>query len=88
MARWEVRVDSNLEGGLKAGDELTFFYPSSEWNMSQPFDCLCKQKECQGKISGAKDMSEEILSKYWLNQHIVELLEERKAGAKDNAVTN
>jgi hypothetical protein len=20
---------------------VTFFYPSSEWNMVQPFDCLC-----------------------------------------------
>jgi len=78
MEKWEVRVDSNLAGGLKAGDELTFFYPSSEWDMSQSFDCRCKQSGCQGKISGAKDMKREVLNQYWLNKHIVELLEEQK----------
>lgn len=41
MQRWEVRVSEDGEG-LKEGDELTFFYPSTEWSMAQPFDCLCK----------------------------------------------
>ncbi|KAH7119728.1 hypothetical protein B0J11DRAFT_68784 [Dendryphion nanum] len=77
MSRWEVRVNPDLERGLKVGDELTFFYPSTEWNMSQPFECLCKQAECNGKISGAKDMSVEVLKKYWLSQHIQELLEDQ-----------
>ncbi|KAF2745367.1 hypothetical protein M011DRAFT_479192 [Sporormia fimetaria CBS 119925] len=76
MARWEVRVNPDLEGGLKEGDELTFFYPSSEWHMAQPFDCLCKQEECRGRISGAKDMEAEVMRKYWLNEHIEELLRE------------
>lgn len=78
MNRWEVRVDSGLEGGLKAGDELTFFYPSTEWHMSQPFDCLCKKAECQGKITGAKDMPADVLKNYWLSQHIQELLQEQR----------
>lgn len=29
---------------IKAGDVLEFFYPSTEWNMSQPFDCSCGSK--------------------------------------------
>ena len=74
MERWEVRVG---EKGLKEGDELTFFYPSTEWEMSQPFDCQCGARECRGKITGAKDMSREILKQYWLNRHIEELLEEK-----------
>lgn len=76
MARWEVRVSPDLKEGLKEGDELTFFYPSSEWDMAQPFDCLCKQECCRGRITGAKDMSAEVLAQYWLNQHIEELLQE------------
>jgi hypothetical protein len=78
MEKWEVRVSDELEGGLKAGDELTFFYPSTEWSMAQPFECLCKTDVCKGVISGARDMDEEMLRGYWLNGHIEELLAERK----------
>jgi hypothetical protein len=76
MQRWEVRVSEDGEG-LKEGDELTFFYPSTEWSMAQPFNCLCKTGECAGEIKGAKDMSREILGRYWLNKHIEEMLAER-----------
>ncbi|KAF2734408.1 hypothetical protein EJ04DRAFT_512525 [Polyplosphaeria fusca] len=78
MSRWEIKVNPDLEGGLKVGDELTFFYPSTEWDMAQPFDCHCAQPECRGRISGAKDMPEMVLRKYWLNPHIEELLLEKK----------
>ncbi|KAF2205378.1 hypothetical protein GQ43DRAFT_437097 [Delitschia confertaspora ATCC 74209] len=84
MENWEVRVNPQLEGGLKEGDELTFFYPSSEWDMSQAFDCNCKEKECKGRITGAKDIGNEVLKKYWLNKHIEELLQERGDGKKAN----
>ncbi|KAF2275394.1 uncharacterized protein EI97DRAFT_434239 [Westerdykella ornata] len=77
MPRWEVRVNPDLKEGLRAGDELTFFYPSTEWDMAQPFDCLCKQPECRGRISGAKDMPAKVLAEYWLNPHIEELLHEK-----------
>lgn len=79
MARWEVRVNPDLEGGLKEGDELTFFYPSTEWSMAQPFDCLCKTSDCKNVIQGAKDMSLSDLDEYWLSEHIKELLHERDA---------
>ncbi|ORY17501.1 hypothetical protein BCR34DRAFT_474804 [Clohesyomyces aquaticus] len=79
MTRWEVRVSSDLVGGLKAGDELTFFYPSTEWDMAQPFDCRCREASCKGTISGAKDMAPSVLSEYWLNAHIEELLQEKSS---------
>ncbi|KAF2998507.1 hypothetical protein E8E13_003941 [Curvularia kusanoi] len=79
MARWEVRVNPDLEEGLKEGDELTFFYPSTEWEMAQPFECLCKTGGCKGVIKGAKDMRVADLDEYWLSEHIKELLHERDA---------
>lgn len=81
MQRWEVRVADDLAGGLKAGDELTFFYPSTEWHMAQPFECLCGKEECKGKIAGAKDMDEAVLTNYWLSEHIQELLDENRAAS-------
>ena len=68
-----------------------FFYPSTEWHMAQPFDCLCGKPSCRGRISGASDMTEEQLSGMFLNKHIHELLEQRKiadaaGGGSDGAV--
>ena len=71
----------SAERDLKEGDELTFFYPSTEWHMAQPFECLCGNKECRGRITGAKDMDKEVLGEYWLNGHVEELLEEKKAAS-------
>ncbi|KAF1828032.1 hypothetical protein BDW02DRAFT_314873 [Decorospora gaudefroyi] len=76
MERWEVRVAENGPG-LKEGDELTFFYPSTEWDMAQPFECLCKADGCKGKITGAREMDRGVLAQYWLNKHIEDLLAER-----------
>ncbi|KAI6715647.1 hypothetical protein JHW43_001849, partial [Diplocarpon mali] len=51
--------------GLAPGDELTFFYPSTEWDMAQGFDCLCGARACRGYISGAKEMPREQLDGMW-----------------------
>lgn len=77
MSKMEVRVVDGRD--LKEGDALTFFYPSSEWLMDQPFDCLCKTSSCCGRIAGARDMDEKVLRRYWLNPHIEELLSKKKA---------
>jgi hypothetical protein len=77
MERYEVRVVDDGQG-LKEGDELTFFYPSTEWHMAQPFGCLCKSGECRGEIKGARDMERGVLGRYWLNRHIEEMLAEKE----------
>ncbi|KAI1460909.1 hypothetical protein F4805DRAFT_415995 [Annulohypoxylon moriforme] len=69
--------------GLRVGEELTFFYPSTEWYMAQPFDCLCGKPTCRGRISGAKDMTRAQLEGVWLNGHIHELLKEQELGGKE-----
>ena len=63
---------------IKAGDELCFFYPATEWNMAQPFDCLCGSKSCIGKIQGAKYVSEEVLNNYKLTSFIQLMLNNKK----------
>lgn len=74
MQKMEVRVVDDRP--LRRGDPLTFFYPSSEWQMDQPFACTCGSGEgvCCGTISGAKTMDKSVLGRYWLNPHIEDLL--------------
>jgi len=81
MKKFEIRVVKGKD--LKIGDPLTFFYPSTEWDMAQPFDCNCGAKECHHWIDGAKNMDRDILGKYWLNEHIASLLAEEN-GTQNN----
>ncbi|KAG2428452.1 hypothetical protein HXX76_011572 [Chlamydomonas incerta] len=54
------------------GSQLTFFYPSTEWDMETPFDCCCGAAGCLGRIAGAKHLSDEQFARYRLNQHILD----------------
>lgn len=55
---------------LQPGNELTFFYPSTEWDMSQPFVCNCKTKDCLQLINGAAHLDKSTLQKYRLTNFI------------------
>ena len=55
---------------IAPGDEFTFFYPSTEWDMAEPFECLCGSAHCLGIIKGAKDIPDEILDTYQLTDFI------------------
>ncbi|MGH8909840.1 MAG: SET domain-containing protein [Egibacteraceae bacterium] len=59
---------------ITAGEELTFFYPSTEWEMVGPFKCMCGAPACLVWIAGAIDVPEEVLSRYELNDHIKQRL--------------
>ncbi|TPX10559.1 uncharacterized protein E0L32_008445 [Thyridium curvatum] len=74
--------------GLKAGEELTFFYPSTEWHMAQPFDCLCAKPSCRGRIAGAGQMTRDQLAGTWINGHIRQLLEERDSSNNNNGTSS
>jgi SET domain-containing protein len=39
---------------IAQGEEITFNYNSTEWEMSFPFMCLCGSKNCYKKIRGYK----------------------------------
>ena len=70
--------------GLSVGEELTFFYPSTEWDMAQGFSCFCDAPTCRGVIRGAKNMSARDLEGMWLNPHIRHMLEERDNVGNEN----
>ena len=59
---------------IKVGDELCFFYPATEWDMAQPFECLCGTKSCVKIIQGAAHLSKETLAKYKLTDFIQRML--------------
>ncbi|EJD39603.1 hypothetical protein AURDEDRAFT_116124 [Auricularia subglabra TFB-10046 SS5] len=77
--RMEVRVARGRP--LAPGDELTFFYPSSEWEMAQPFACRCGESVCKGWIAGARQMGRTRMQGMWLNRFIEELLDEEESRA-------
>lgn len=52
------------------GDEFTFFYPSTEWFMAEPFQCRCGEANCIGIIKGAKELSKDLLAHYRLTDFI------------------
>lgn len=55
---------------ITKGDELTFFYPSTELHMVQPFQCLCGSEHCIGLITGSTELSAESLMVHRLNDHV------------------
>ncbi len=63
---------------IQPGDEMVFFYPSTEWEMAQSFSCFCGSANCLGQINGAVHLSEEIISRYRFTEFIQEKLNSRK----------
>ena len=61
---------------IAAGEELTFFYPSTEWEMSSPFICLCGATNCIHVVAGARFLPLSTLENHFLNRHIRELMVE------------
>jgi len=60
---------------IRDGDDLLFFYPSTEWQMNEPFDCDCGSPDCVGEVCGAAEMDRDILVRHLLAPHIVRRLD-------------
>lgn len=73
----EVKVARDRD--VKPGDALTFFYPSTEWHMDRPFDCLCGAGEgvCLGEVAGSDKIDPKALDRWFVNEHIWQLARER-----------
>lgn len=59
---------------INAGDELTYFYPSTEWEMAQPFQCVCGSDNCLGNIGGASYLSKKVIAGYRFSDFIFKQL--------------
>jgi hypothetical protein len=59
---------------IKTGEELSFFYPSTEWEMAAPFICLCGSPRCIHVVAGARFLPLSTLEHHYLNRHIREMI--------------
>jgi hypothetical protein len=67
---------------IAEGDEMTFFYPSTEWDMVQPFKCYCGTSRCLGEIRGAAHINPQVLRSYTLTRFIQQQLHDRSSKEK------
>lgn len=63
---------------INPGDEFTFFYPSTEWEMVQPFTCYCGSSNCLDTIEGASRIEDKVLDEYRLTDFIKRKLKNRQ----------
>jgi len=59
---------------IERGEELSFFYPSTEWEMDAPFICLCGASNCIHVVAGARFLPLSTLENHYLNGHIREMM--------------
>ena len=59
---------------IEKGEELSFFYPSTEWEMDAPFICLCGASNCIHVVAGARFLPLSTLENHYLNKHIRDLM--------------
>ena len=62
--------------------ELTFFYPSTEWKMTQSFGCYCGSSQCLGEIKGAAFLSKDEQERYRFTDFIQQQLAKQPARMK------
>ncbi|KAG9101916.1 hypothetical protein FS749_001882 [Ceratobasidium sp. UAMH 11750] len=73
-AEWSFRAIRDI----RPGEELSFFYPSTEWDMDQAFECKCGAENCLGYISGAKDLSRaQLEERGFVSSYISKMLDQR-----------
>src|SRR5687768_13134476 len=59
---------------IEKEEELSFFYPSTEWEMDAPFICLCGASNCIHVVAGARFLPLSTLENHYLNEHIREMM--------------
>ncbi len=52
---------------IHSGDEITFDYETSEWDMAEPFHCLCGSPECRKLIRGFKHLDPSVREQLRVN---------------------
>ena len=67
---------------IQTEEEFSFFYPSTEWQMTQSFNCYCGHAACIGDIRGAAYLSKEAQDKYRFTDFIQEQLAKQSTRQK------
>lgn len=71
----EAHLNIKVLKKITPGDDITFFYPSTEWVMDEPFQCWCKSENCVKNVQGAKFIDlkrfEENKEKWGLSPYIL-----------------
>ncbi|KAJ3232978.1 hypothetical protein HDU78_006721 [Chytriomyces hyalinus] len=83
-----VDLEFNVVAAAKEiapGEPVTFFYPSTEWEMDQPFQCWCGSPKCLKVVQGAKGMHKTQLDQFAISKHILELAAERDSAIPKQA---
>jgi hypothetical protein len=85
-----VRIDTGrmlvvAACAVAAGEELTFFYPSTEWEMACPFACRCGAPDCIRLVAGARFLPASVVERHIASSHIRALLAERNAVSADRS---
>lgn len=71
---------------IEKGDELSFFYPATEWEMDAPFICLCGASNCIHVVAGARFLALSTLEHHFLNKHIREMMIELLGNTEQHLV--
>lgn len=69
---------------IEKGEDLYFFYPSTEWEMDAPFICLCGASNCIHVVAGARFLPLSTLENHYLNPHIRDLMIELLKNTKNH----
>lgn len=64
---------------ISENEDITFFYPSTEWSMVRPFECFCGAPSCLGTIQGALFLDKDLADRYRFADHIRRKLDQAQA---------
>ena len=56
---------------ISVNEEFSFFYPSTEWDMAQPFYCYCESQNCLQNIQGARYLNADQIKRYRFTDFIM-----------------
>jgi hypothetical protein len=73
---------------IAEGEEILYFYPSTEWVMTCPFKCHCHAKSCLAEIRGASFLPWPLPPGVRLSPHTRALLAHRIASPVDSTATS
>ena len=67
---------------LQQEEEMAFFYPSTEWKMTQSFNCYCGSDKCLHNIKGAAFLSKESMENYRFTDFIQQQFSKKATNRK------